>query len=847
MISRPSSTPKRSHSLVLLSAAVVCSAFAIPLAAQAPWQDVDGLDLLRTAELEAVAPQAIQPHRDILVAIDFPAVSTSLRFRGPTETRVAAAPTPERTFGFRTLRFSVPILEVGAYDLHLIAGDAEIPLGPVVVHAFRCYFNRPGDPRQTRNIADVVAPVHLQKVMARYIDRAKTTVDIAMSDFDHPDFVQATIRAHERGVRVRFITDERTLKGEAAARAKLTAAGVPWIANGRDLKISRTMHHKFIIVDGYATLAGHAKGDIFHSRINQSFVAVHGRPVAEIYRREFDEMWGSSGAESPLEKRRFAKDKTTPRFAECEVRGIGGPVRVEVVFAPDKDPVNKPQARPINVHLRKLVRAAQSDILYMASGFGDTFVGKDIQTAMRERGVRFVGTHGDPDWTDKNNALARAFRGEEKDAGWPSRPDVVGAPGMSRDGVFVNLHNRAIVFDVLGRDTQPTVCFSSGAWRMGVIRADDSMICIYDRRVAEQFLQHFGGTRRRAFAPLDDRGATIARGRLRDGNIDLPLTAFRRAGGIVEHHAEGGLIVSYGYRALRRGDVDTGDRFNDVDELSDGDVEIVGGGGWIRDVALARLGVAIVSSRVGDGDRGNLALVTFDGATVPVELPTEAAAKVVAPFDGEIRAGGLVMVPSGSLDGDVASSPGLLRIESRDGNPLADRFVFLRSWSPYTKDAGSGDPNQLVLVHPHFALSLHDALARWQQLSKIETPFTVVDGWGLRGPHVRAQARRRWRSRRGWGVVLRMDDAVRAKIGEAGVASLIVVFAGRGFDRIGIDRSMLGRHPMAVLDPKGAGDWKEERPGKLYRYRDRRTLLSLVEIGAGQIELELSLWHFSAR
>ena len=84
--------------------------------------------------------------------------------------------------------------------------------------------------------------------LAQIIDNAKTSIDAVTFTFSSKVIADAMIRAHKRGVKVRFLEDIDMAKSSYMAKM-VYDAGVPfkWIG-GRNEK--GAMHNKFIIIDG---------------------------------------------------------------------------------------------------------------------------------------------------------------------------------------------------------------------------------------------------------------------------------------------------------------------------------------------------------------------------------------------------------------------------------------------------------------------------------------------------------------------------------------------------------------------------------------------------------------------
>lgn len=118
------------------------------------------------------------------------------------------------------------------------------------------YYGTP--PQAPTNLIDlngIGVPLYLfspgsntENKLASLIDAAKVSVDAVTFTFSSKPIADAIIRAHKRGVKVRFLEDKDMAKSSAMAKM-IFEEGVPfkWMG-GRDEK--GAMHNKFIILDG---------------------------------------------------------------------------------------------------------------------------------------------------------------------------------------------------------------------------------------------------------------------------------------------------------------------------------------------------------------------------------------------------------------------------------------------------------------------------------------------------------------------------------------------------------------------------------------------------------------------
>lgn len=164
----------------------------------------------------------------------------------------------------------------------------------------------------------------MEKAVLAFIGSATQTLDVCVYDLDLPEFAQALLDAHRRGVQVRVVlADENAEKAYAVADQlkEMTALGILTLAHNR----SGLMHNKFMIADGVRVWTGSYNLTRNCSRFNDNHAIVLESPeLAENYELEWREMF---------EKRhgkRFAYPTPHPEV------DIGGVV-VHNLFTPEDD------------------------------------------------------------------------------------------------------------------------------------------------------------------------------------------------------------------------------------------------------------------------------------------------------------------------------------------------------------------------------------------------------------------------------------------------------------------------------------------------------------------------------
>lgn len=204
-----------------------------------------------------------------------------------------------------------------------------------------------------------------------YIDAAQRTIDLAVFETNLTPVAAALIRAHERGVAVRWITDDENGRDADDEEGRgqfalMEAAGIPI----RDDLRSAFMHNKFILIDDHILWTGSmnlTSNDVF--RNNNNVVVLDSPAAVAVYAREFEEMWnGQFGPRSPSS----ANGQTVQTAA-------GLPITIR--FAPEDEPFDS---------LVQLAALANESIRFMAFSFTEDELG----AMMRRRAADGVVVQG---------------------------------------------------------------------------------------------------------------------------------------------------------------------------------------------------------------------------------------------------------------------------------------------------------------------------------------------------------------------------------------------------------------------------------------------------------------------
>ncbi len=177
------------------------------------------------------------------------------------------------------------------------------PVTPVGTELdYAVYFNT----RATTATGTTLERTELEEALLRVIDRATTSVDVALYGLDRQSVVQALIAAHQRGVTVRVVGDDDASQtaGYVAFYQALRDAGITVVLDASpDIQ-----HNKFLVADQQVTWTGSTNltDNCITLNANNSIV-ITSTVLAQTYTAEFEEMWGGAFHTAKT-------DNTTHRF-----------------------------------------------------------------------------------------------------------------------------------------------------------------------------------------------------------------------------------------------------------------------------------------------------------------------------------------------------------------------------------------------------------------------------------------------------------------------------------------------------------------------------------------------------
>lgn len=283
------------------------------------------------------------------------------------------------------------------------------------------------------------------------INAAQFSIHIAAFEFDLTPVAEALVSAHQRGVDVRWVTDDESglFADEDPDRGQLKMlqdAGIEVRADDR----SALMHNKFLVFDQQSVWTGSTNlttSAIFQQ--NNNTLVVHSPEIAAVYEREFSEMWdGQFGPKSP----------STAEYQSALVHGT----LIQVYFSPEDDILNR---------IIPLVAGSQSTIRFLAFSFTDY----PLAQAMIERhaaGVDVAGVY-EKTGSETEGAELRTF--------FCARVPV------RQDGNPRFLHHKMIVVD-----NRLVITGSFNFSNNATDNNDENVVIIDSPEIAALYMQEFG-------------------------------------------------------------------------------------------------------------------------------------------------------------------------------------------------------------------------------------------------------------------------------------------------------------------------------------------------------------------
>ncbi len=301
-----------------------------------------------------------------------------------------------------------------------------------------------------------------QKLIDR-INSATYSIDMALySFFDLPNVADALVAAKNRGVKVRFVYDNRTTQNNVQT---LINAGIPVLK--RTSGLNGIMHNKFFIFDARDTIqtndwlwTGSWNVSALEAGWENNVIEINDPTITQAYKIEFEEMWGGSGDLPNSSNAKFGIQKTdnTPHTFN-----IGGKT-VRVYFSPSDGTMGK---------ITNVIGTANKDIYFAVYAFTRS----DIATAINNRFNAGV--------TD-----VRGIIDQVNTTG--SQYNFLNSFAQMFGNVGATLHHKYGIVDATQPNSNPAIISGSANWSNAASNDnDENLIIIEDLFIANQYMQEF--------------------------------------------------------------------------------------------------------------------------------------------------------------------------------------------------------------------------------------------------------------------------------------------------------------------------------------------------------------------
>jgi phosphatidylserine/phosphatidylglycerophosphate/cardiolipin synthase-like enzyme len=310
---------------------------------------------------------------------------------------------------------------------------------------WQVYFTDPATINDSENLAGSIP-----EKLIELINSAEQSIHIASFEFNLTPVAEALIAAHERGVDIRWVTDdehglEADEEDDHGQFEMLEDAGI----EVKDDQRSALMHNKFWIFDGHTVWTGSTNiTQNGNFRNNNNVIILQSTRLAEIYEREFEEMW--AGEFGP---------RSTSTLGQQAVTINDTPV--QILFSAEDEVVTQ---------LAPIIESAEKSIRIMAFSFTHDDLGAAVQSRA-DAGVDVMGIFETRGSETEYSELPGLYC-----AGVPVRQD--GNPGTFHHKVFI-IDDEIVITGSLN--------FSNNANDSN----DENVVILANTDIAAQYLAEF--------------------------------------------------------------------------------------------------------------------------------------------------------------------------------------------------------------------------------------------------------------------------------------------------------------------------------------------------------------------
>ncbi|MFK7771053.1 MAG: phospholipase D-like domain-containing protein [Saprospiraceae bacterium] len=330
----------------------------------------------------------------------------------------------------------------------------------------KVYFNHSVDHSVATDELAIYTPNIVDTIIS-YIDAAQQTLDITMYEAENQPIVDAINAADDRGVTVRVISDDMGTN-EFFDGLNSTISYLEGNATG-------IMHDKFFIIDREnVDNAWVLTGSMNHTVNNlgwdyNNIITIQDQSLARAYTLEFQEMWGSDGAQFDLANSKFGNEKSDNTPHHFLINNIP----VELYFSPTDGTAQR---------ITEAIDAAESELAFAVLVFTENSLGTAVKNAY-DRGVTTQGiidyvefNGSEYDFLLANNIDVQDYQNDDGSQ-WPDGP---------------TLHHKYAIVDYAQGSSTPLLITGSHNWSASANSIhDENTLLIYDHTLANIYYQEF--------------------------------------------------------------------------------------------------------------------------------------------------------------------------------------------------------------------------------------------------------------------------------------------------------------------------------------------------------------------
>ncbi len=328
------------------------------------------------------------------------------------------------------------------------------------------YFNHVVDHSVATDELAIYTP-HIIDTIISYIDAAQTTLDITMYEAENQEIVDAINAAYDRGVTVRVISDDM---GNNETFDNLNA-NISYLEGNAD----GIMHDKFFIIDREdVDNAWVLTGSMNHTVNNlgwdyNNIITIQDQTLAKAYTLEFNEMWGSDGAQFDMTNAKFGSEKSDNTPHRFSINDIP----VELYFSPTDGTAQR---------IVEAIDEAESELAFAVLVFTENSLGNAVKDAY-DRGITTQGiidyvefNGSEYDYLLDNNIDVQDYQNDDGSQ-WPDGP---------------TLHHKYAIVDYAQGSATPLLITGSHNWSASANSIhDENTLLIYDHTLANIYYQEF--------------------------------------------------------------------------------------------------------------------------------------------------------------------------------------------------------------------------------------------------------------------------------------------------------------------------------------------------------------------